>query len=417
MNKKYNVRLYAYKIIYQVKYQKGYSNLLLRKYLSLFNNSDKALLTNIVYGVLKNDLLLDYQLSFMKDIKLSNKQRTILYIALYQFHFLDKIPQYAILDEANKMSLKILDNYQKKFINMILHQLLNKELVYASTNDELLNISINYSHPLWLIKMLNKQYSYEQMQAIVEDNLKPSLTYLRVNQLKKDKFINNNNFNKINDFLYYYTGHDISKDANYLNGIVSIQDRAAQQVASLLNPLDNSIVLDMCAAPGTKTCHLAEIMHDTGLIKAVDIYEHRITLINNEIKRLNLHNIKTLCFDSIKLLDIEKENSFDYILLDAPCTGLGVIKRKPEIKYQDISTSMDEIILIQKELLKVAYKLLKPGGYLVYSTCTLNKKENEFQINNLLNEYQDLIKISEQTIFNYTNNSDGFYMCKLQKIL
>ena len=415
-----NVRKAAFTIIHQVLYHKGYSNLLLRKYLAKFDVADKKLLTTIVYGVLKNNRLLQYQFNKIKDnktkkIKLSPKQKVILFMAMYQYYFLDRIPVYAITAETNKLSQHFLDNYQKKFIVMLLHQLLTDDLIVAEGPDELTNLSINYSHPLWLLNMMKKQYGQNIMLAIIADDLKPSLTYLRLNRLRADEFINGTSYLKISANSYQYLGTDIARETNYQNGIISVQDLAAQQVALLLNPQPNSKILDLCAAPGTKTCHLAELMNDTGLIKAYDLHAQRVDLITKEVQRLHLSNIEAKCYDSTKLLAIETEASFDYILCDAPCTGLGVIKRKPEIKLQDINTTMDEIIKIQAQLLTVAYRLLKQGGSLVYSTCTLNKKENEFQIKQLVEKYPDLIIEKEKTIFGYQEQSDSFYMCKLYK--
>ncbi|MDR3215392.1 MAG: 16S rRNA (cytosine(967)-C(5))-methyltransferase RsmB [Bacilli bacterium] len=414
-----NIRIKAYEILYEVCFNNGYANLLLRQaYQNIDSVNDRNLLTNIVYGILKNKRLLEYQLNILNNVKISNKQLIILLIALYQYHFLDRIPSYAIISEAQKMSGYLLDNYQKKFINALLHQLLNEELVYAQSDNELNDLSINYSQPLWYLKMLKKQYGHDVMVEVIKDNNKPAKLYLRMNHLNKDKFIDNQNLYKKLDYLddaYEYLGDNIIKDPNYLAGVFSIQDLAAQRVSRFLNPSENSSVLDMCAAPGTKTTHLADIMNNTGIIKAYDFYEHRIDLLKKEITRLNITNITAQTYDSLQLLKLEQANSFDYILCDAPCTGLGVIKRKPEIKFQDISKTMDEIIIIQQGLLEVAISLLKDNGCLVYSTCTLNKKENEFQIRTLLNNNDNLRLIDEKTIFSYEDDCDSFYMAKIIK--
>jgi 16S rRNA (cytosine967-C5)-methyltransferase len=158
-------------------------------------------------------------------------------------------------------------------------------------------------------------------------------------------------------------------------------------------------------------------MNNQGLIKAYDIYDHKIKLINNQAERLNLDIIEAKCYDATKLNEVEIEASFDLILCDAVCTGLGVIKRKPEIKYQDIVTSMDYIIDVQEKLLEQAYLLLKKGGTLVYSTCTTNKKENEKQVEKLLEKYDDLKFQEEVMIFNYEFGADSFYMAKITKKL
>lgn len=417
---KKNIRKEAYKILYEVLYNNGYSNILLQKRLADYSKEDKALITNIVYGTLQNYDLLRYQLN---NEKIDRKSLVIILMSLYQKYFLDKIPDYAIISEALKLSKEVSSRQQAQFINAILKQTFSKELEYAHTDDYLKDLAINYSHPLWLVKMINKQYGEEVLVKYLQENNASSKIHLRYNVLSKAeekvsadplvKEFEDNNL--IIDNAYLYLGKDIANFDLYLEGIMSVQDLSSQQVGYFLNPKPFDKVLDMCAAPGSKTSHLAEIMNNQGEIKAYDLHEHKIGLINNQAKRLGIDIIKAESYDATKLLEKEEVNSFDRILCDAPCTGLGVIKRKPEIKFQDISTSMDSIIAIQEQLLQQAYLLLKPGGTLVYSTCTINKKENEKQIEKLLSEHDDLKLIEEKNIFNFESHGDCFYMAKLVK--
>ena len=170
----------------------------------------------------------------------------------------------------------------------------------------------------------------------------------------------------------------------------------------------------MCAAPGSKTTHLAMLMENTGSIHAYDIHEHKIALIKKNAERLGCTNIQAKAYDATRLDEIEALESFDAILLDGPCSGLGVLGRKPEIRYHD-SSVMDELIKTQSKLLKTAEKLLKNRGILVYSTCTLNKKENEKNIERFMEDCPMMYKEEEQTILPYNYQSDGFYMVKLVK--
>ncbi|MCD7840073.1 MAG: 16S rRNA (cytosine(967)-C(5))-methyltransferase RsmB, partial [Erysipelotrichaceae bacterium] len=209
----------------------------------------------------------------------------------------------------------------------------------------------------------------------------------------------------------YYQGAIVNSEA-YKQGLITIQDESSQLVARLLNPKQSDYVLDMCAAPGGKTTHLSALMNNQGMIEAYDLYEHKINLINQLCQRLHVTNIHTYCYDSTKLIDIYHGEIFDKILLDAPCSGLGVIKRKPEIKYHD-SSQLDELEKIQQNLLENAYPILKKGGKMVYSTCTLNKKENEKQIQAFLLRHPDMKILEEKTIL--PTISDGFYMCLLEK--
>lgn len=414
-----NTRYLAYNIVYKTIFEDGFSNLLLKNDLNHLNDQDKGLVTKIVYGSIQNFDLLKYQLTQLEYDKLSNKQLIILIISLYQMHFLTKVPSYAIIDQAMLVSKMVLDNYQSKFIFVLLKKLEKLNLIYANMDDEELMLSINYSHPLWFIKMIKKQYGNEILLKVLNDNQKQASLYLRYNTLSNsyNDLLKNPSL-KVCDILsnsFIYTEKSIKDFSPFIKGQVSVQDLSSQQVALFLNPAKDSKVLDMCAAPGTKTTHLAEIMSNTGIIKAYDIYQHKIDLINQQAKRLNITNIKAFVHDATDLDKIEDKESFDYILCDALCTGLGVIKRKPEIKYQDISTSMDYIINTQEKLLEQAYCLLKKGGVLVYSTCTINKKENELQIEKFIKKHSDLDLIAEKNIFGFVDNTDSFYLAKIYK--
>lgn len=420
MKKDYNnTRFLATNIIYQVMFNNGYSNLLLKNDLNHLSDQDKGLVTKIVYGSIQNFDLLKYQLTQLEYEKISNKQLVILVMSLYQMHFLDKIPNYAIVDEALKVAKMILNSYQSKFIYYLLKQLESLPLKYSNSKDEDLDLAINYSHPLWFIKMIKKQYGKDSLIKILKDNHQEAKIYLRYNPLSNsyDELINEYQLEPsdklANAFIYH--GKSIASFKPYLEGLVSVQDLSSQKVSLLLNPSLNSKVLDMCAAPGTKTTHLAQIMNNSGLIKAYDIYQHKIDLINQQAQRLNITNIEAYVHDATQLEGLEVAEYFDYILCDALCTGLGVIKRKPEIKYQDISQSMDYIIETQEKLLEQAYYLLKRGGVLVYSTCTINKKENEKQINKLLEKHSDLELIFSQNIFGFNEDADSFYLAKIIK--
>lgn len=413
-----NARYVAYEIIYEVMYHNGYSNLLLQNKINHFTRQDKALITKLVYGVLQNYDLLKYQLSLLDYRKLTPKNEVIILISLYQKYFLDKIPDYAIVNEALKIVKQISSKYETNFVAALLNQAFQNDLVYLESADPVAELSIKYSHPQWLIKLLFKQYGAKKAEQILANNHQEAEIFIRYNPLSEQvSRLHSNDLYRATDFAgtFVYHGDSIKGLAEYQDGIISVQDLASQQVARLLNPQPGMKVLDMCAAPGTKTTHLAELMHNQGHIDAVDIHQHRLQLIKQNAQRLGLDIIKVHCYDSTKLDDYFKAASYDMILCDAVCTGLGVIKRKPEIKYQDITTSMDRIIEIQQALLEQAYRLLKPGGQLVYATCTLNKKENEKQVAQFLAKHDDLTLSSEQTIFNFEYNSDGFYMALIVK--
>ncbi|WP_423362897.1 16S rRNA (cytosine(967)-C(5))-methyltransferase RsmB [Mycoplasma sp. P36-A1] len=415
-----NPRLVAYEAIYEVMFKEGYSNLILQKSMNALSEKDKGLCTTITYGTIQNFDLLNYQLTQVHYDKLNNKQLCIIIMSLFQKHFLTKIPDYAIIQQAEKVTEQVIDRNAKRFVVALLKQLLELPLIYAKTDNADKDLAINYSHPLWMIKMLKKQYGEETLLKILKSNNAIAKTHIRYNILsnKLDEVLKDPNVKKseVVENGYYYLKGDLTKQEMYLKGYISIQDFSSQQVAIFADPKPDMKVLDMCAAPGTKTTHLAELMQDKGQIDAIDIYAHKIDLINEGAKRLDLKSIKTYLNDSTKLTETIPTESYDLILCDAVCTGLGVIKRKPEIKYQNIGQGMDEIMDVQRKLLEQAYQLLKKGGTLVYSTCTINKKENETMIAKFIEKHNDdLTLIAQKQILGFEVDGDGFYMAKIIK--
>ncbi len=415
------MRKIAADIIYHYHTKQSYLNIELNSALDRANLSreDKDLITNIVYGTIQNKIYLEYQLEPFIKGKIKPYEQAVLLISAYQIVFLTKIPSYAVCNEAVNLIKKKYGLSRSKLINAILRNFIRQGVREIETKTEEEYLSIETSTPLWLVKLLSKQLGKEKAKTICHCYLEKPLLSSRVNTLRvtRDEILENYPSLKIGhlseDAIIFEKGN-IAHHELFKEGKITIQDESSQLVARLLDPKENSRVLDMCSAPGSKTTHLSAIMKNTGRIDAYDIYEHKIRLIEMNAKRLGVTNIKARAKDATTLNEDYQEETFDYILLDAPCSGLGVIARKPEIKYQTPS-SMDEIIKIQKKLLEVAYSLLKKGGAMVYSTCTINKKENQMQIENFIKQYPDMIIEKERLILPDEYHSDGFYMCKLIK--
>lgn len=410
----------ARKIAYQVllKYfEEGmYLNIELNNVLknSDLKRNDKDLITNIVYGTVQNLMYLEYQLApYIKKVKL--KEKTLLLMSLYQLIFLDRIPEYAVINEAVELS----GGYSRNFINGVLRNFVRNGVREVEEKDELRRLSINTSHPLWMIKMLVKQYDLPTITKVLETNNLPPLLSARVNTLKitREELLKDSNLEagKLSGDAVTFKSGNIANSEYYKNGLVTIQDESSQLVARLLNPAKNSKVLDMCGAPGSKTTHLSALMENTGHIDVYDLFEHKIDLINQNIERLGCTNISSAAIDSTTL-DQNKDllETYDYVLLDAPCTGLGVVRRKPEIKYHS-NEIMDELLPLQAQLLETGYNLLAKNGIIVYSTCTLNKKENEQMIAAFMQRHSDIVVEKQQTIMPYSYDSDGFFMCRMKK--
>lgn len=413
-------RIHAYRILNQYFEDESFLNIALNEELkkSELKREDKDLCTTIVYGTIQNLLAIQYQLQpYIKGKRVKKKIKTLLYLSLYQLMYLDKIPEYAVINEAVNIAKK--QGYQtSKFVNAVLRNFVRNERRSLEGLDELERISIETSHPLWMVKMFNKQYGLEKTKKIcLEDNTPPTRSG-RVNTLKasKEELLKEGCFKEgtlSKDALLYDKGN-LALTSYFKEGKVTIQDESSQLVARLLDPQKTDYVLDMCSAPGSKTTHLSALMENQGKIEAYDLYEHKVKLVEYNLRRLGVKNVHIQAGDSTKLKEVYSEKTFDRILLDAPCSGFGVLKRKPEIKYHD-SSIMDGLVSLQELLLENAYYLLKNDGTMVYSTCTINKKENELMIQKFIEKHPNMEVIKQRTILNYEYHTDGFFMCKMKK--
>lgn len=413
-------RIHAYRILNQYFEDESFLNIALNEKLkkSELKREDKDLCTTIVYGTIQNLLAIQYQLQpYIKGKRVKKKIKTLLYLSLYQLMYLDKIPEYAVINEAVNIAKK--QGYQtSKFVNAVLRNFVRNERRSLEGLDELERISIETSHPLWMVKMFNKQYGLEKTKKIcLEDNTPPTRSG-RVNTLKasKEELLKEGCFKEgtlSKDALLYDKGN-LALTSYFKEGKVTIQDESSQLVARLLDPQKTDYVLDMCSAPGSKTTHLSALMENQGKIEAYDLYKHKVKLVEYNLRRLGVKNVHIQAGDSTKLKEVYSEKTFDRILLDAPCSGFGVLKRKPEIKYHD-SSIMDGLVSLQALLLENAYYLLKNDGTMVYSTCTINKKENELMIQKFIEKHPDMEVVKQRTILNYEYHTDGFFMCKMKK--
>jgi 16S rRNA (cytosine967-C5)-methyltransferase len=405
------VRQLAWEILQKVFRQEVYSNIALSQTLrnSVLSEPDQRLLTQLVYGVIHRQKQLDYYLKPMiQGKKVSNAVRYLLLLSLYQLKFMDKIPDYAVLNESVELA-KSLRPPQDKFVNAVLRNV--KEPVEPMTELEQFSVSE------WLYKQLKGQYPNEYRQILASYLEEPKRSG-RLNVMKATMAqavqagFEPSLLSPVGILL---PQGNLAAHSWYSTGKVSIQDEASQRVALAMNPQPGERILDMCAAPGGKATHIAELMNNTGEVIANDIYPHKAELIQQNVKRLGLTNVTITTEDAALLGDRYEANSFDRVLLDAPCTGWGVISRKPEIKYFTSREKQDALIQIQISLLDVASTLVKTGGILVYSTCTLNKGENEVQVKTFMARHPEFTLLTESLLLPHTYQTDGFYIATLRK--
>ena len=416
----------AFEILFEIEKEDAYSNLTINRFLEKNRPENPAFIRELVYGVLENKILLDYYLdklipSGIKKVK--KKEATLLRLGMYQLIFMDSVPDYAAVNETVTLAKKLVRG-REGFINGVLRGYMKKgsEIKLPDESKDLrYYLSIKHSFPLWLIEKWEKQYGMEACKKLLEaSNARPQLS-IRVNITKtsreelkeylekKGYEVSEGTFSKR---TLHVKGSGLLEDERYTEGYFSIQDEASTVAADELGAKPGETIIDVCAAPGGKTSAIAELMGNDGKVFSCDIYEHKLELIAKLAERLDLSIIEPTLLDGTSG-NAEWNETADRVLADVPCSGLGVIRRKPEIKYKDI-TDFGDLVQIQKKILENASKYVKSGGTLVYSTCTINKDENELQVKSFLESNKEFELISEKQ-FLPTEDIDGFYVCKMIK--
>lgn len=439
-----NAREAAFKILCDIEIDKNYSNMAINKIFknNKINDKDKGLATEIVYGVIENRKYLDFiinKLSKIKVKKMSSYVKIILRMGTYQILFLDNIENYAAVNETVKLANK----YDKKsigFINAILRNEIRQErtIKYIDIEDPIRRLAVKYSYQQWIIEDWVDKFGMEFTEELLEaGNERPDL-YLRTNTLKIDRETLLKEFEKEGikahkaimpeEGIMVEKFKGIENSRLYKEGFFTIQDISSMLVAKVINPKENDMVLDVCSAPGGKSTHIAELMKNTGKVVSRDVFEHKIKVIKAASKRLGIKNIEAEEFDATKL-DKESVEKFDCVLADVPCSGFGIIRRKPEIKYKS-KEELEDLPKIQSKILENASKYVKIGGNLVYSTCTVQDCENIDIVNGFLenNSNYELVPIEEVNvdpeeqakgylkIYPHIHGIDGFFIAKMKRV-
>lgn len=404
----------SYEIIYKTRHDQAYASLLMQNASDDYN---MGLMTQLVYGTLRNYRLVRAEWSRFVDGSLSDEVSVLMDLGVYMILFIENTPHYAIVNNIVEISKRLEYGKYTKLVNAVLKRVIKEDrLVF---DDSLESLSIKYSNPLWLTKMWNAHYGYDKTLALLKYNLRENSVTLRVNVhlISVEDLLKDPRFKRgvMSPEEVYYDGNIFETDY-FKKGFVSIQDAASQRVAHIVNAKASDKVLDACSAPGTKALHIASLRHDEGIIDAVELHDSRAQLIKQASRQLQLQSVNVYTQDARYLEDILELASYDKVLLDVPCTGFGVMRSKPEIKINTTGEDIDSIVEIQREIIDSAVKMVKAGGALIYSTCTLNKKENEGQIKYLLENYPQFELQEEETVFGYENDSDSFYTARLKKL-
>lgn len=418
-----NIRKTAVDILCDIEKNSAYSNITLNKYLGSneISNADRRLVYALVYGVLDRKLTLDYIISkFVKNIdKIKPISLNALRIGIYQIKFMDNIPESAAVNESVKVVKKSAESYNSAFVNAVLRNYLRKGCRIPE-DDSLYSMSVRLSCPEKLLNIFISDYGKEIAEDLLSSFLEAPPVYLRVNNLKisDENLIGELEKSGIKaEIVFEHCLKIISGEIDFKNnllfkkGYFHAQDIASQKSIEKFSVKENDRILDMCSAPGGKAFTMAENISDKGSIVACDIYDKRADLIKKGAEKLGIKCIETKVFDA--MIFNPEFGKFDKVLCDVPCSGLGVIRRKPEIKYKETLYDSD-LEQTQFAILENADKYLKAGGSLMYSTCTVKKSENEDIIKTFLDKYPIYELQYYHTYLPHKDGTDGFF-CALMK--
>lgn len=421
----------------------SYNNLALKKLFkenSNLLNEEKAFITEVVNGTLRNIIFIDFVInSFSKTNtkKIKPLILSILRTSTYQIFFMEKIPDSAVCNEAVKITKNKGFQGLSGFVNGVLRNISrnkNNISLPCEKTDPLNFLSIKYSYPTWIINLWLEQFSFDEVkQMCFSNSLPPKISIcINTNKITKENLkisLKNDGINfedgvLSKNSLYIFKTKDISNCNSFKNGYFHIMDESSMKSVEILDPKPNKTLIDICSAPGGKSFYSAYLMQNLGTIFSNDIHPHKIQIIESQKARLGINIINSSVSDAC-VFNHKYENIADYLILDVPCSGLGILRKKPDIKYNKSLTDIDQLVEIQRKILSTCYKYVKKGGIIIYSTCTISKKENIDNVNWFIKNFD-----FQLVPFNFNNNltngyiqitpnmfeTDGFFIAKLKRI-
>ena len=447
MTKQMSAREVALVALDRVRQNRAYSNLQLNQLLVKhhLNDSDRRLTTRLVYGVLQHQLTLEYWLDpFVKDRQLDSWVATLLLMSIYQYHYLERVPDWAVTNESIEIAKHRGGQGIRKFVTGVLHAILRKGLADVDQiKDHHRRLAVKYSVPEWIAEQLLTQYGDEQAQRVLAAVNEPARLVVRVNTAVTDlatvedqlaaSGVEFQESQVVPDALVITKGSVIGSPL-FDQGLVTIQDESAMLAVDSMDVQPGDRVLDACAAPGGKTTQIAARLdpNQGGQVDALDIHQHKTRLINRNAARLHVADrVFSHALDARRVTEEFADETFDKILVDAPCSGMGLLRRKPEIRYTKKLADSTNLHQIQKSILAAVAPKVKKGGIITYSTCTILKQENDQTVQDFLTDHPDfsLLKTTTArklkddrssktlTILPSDYGSDGFFISSLQRNL
>ncbi len=393
----------------------AYTNIIISNTIknSNFTDSEKKLYTKLVYGVVENKILIDYRLQpLIKGQRVKPYIKNTLRIGAYGLDYLNIAKHYLV--DSLVQTVKKKDYKASTFVNAILRKYQSIPTRSLDGLNKIDYLSTKYSLGKDLTTLLYKQYN-DQLEEFFKEDLTTINTY-RINTLKTNKEIISKYLDEleitytIEQDVILQTKESLINTTLFENGLIAAQDKSSIMVGVIAKPNENDNILDACSAPGSKSMHMASIVNNKGSITSLDVYDHKIELIKENANKLGVTCVNAYNGDA---RFATFDNKFDVVLADVPCSGLGVIRHKPDLKYQMTLDKINNIKTLQNEIVENVIKYLIDGGTFVYSTCTINKEENELFIESFLKKHPNFIKL-EEVITLPSSTEDGFYICKLR---
>lgn len=396
----------AYEVLKEVLFKGRHAHLVLKA--RHLDSQDQAFVSALVYTTLQHSMYLDFQFSDLVDKNLPVEVKLMIKMGLAQHFKMDSIPDYAIVSESVDLAKKRGYTRYAGVVNKVLKVVIDRgERPLVGT--PLKQASLNYSMPMWIMNLLSKQYS-EQFAldyAAYCQEIKPA--YVRLNTIKNNT-VDSNLIEEIDGHLI--AKPELFRSNFFASGQGLIQDINSQKVVPYLDLAEDMSVLDCCCGPGTKTVQIANLMNNKGNIVGIELHESRTEATMELLNRCGVTNTEVITSD---VLEYTSKDLFDRILLDAPCSGLGVLSHKHDLRYHITPEDLDDLVLLQKDMLDHVSDMVKVDGIVVYATCTLNKKENERQIKDFLSRHDNYECTYEETCNPQETGGDGFYIAQLRR--
>lgn len=409
-----------------------YSHIALKNVLDKYQyleKKERAFITRVVEGTLERMIELDYIINLFSKVKVHKMKpviRMILRSAVYQIKYMDSVPASAACNEAVKLAQRKGFVNLKGFVNGVLRSISRElpDIIYPGKEDMAAYISVKYSLPDWLVKEWLTVYGADTVEKMGEAFLEERPVSVRRNTAR----ISEEEFEKMLraegvvytkdetlPYAYYLSGYDyLGKLESFREGYFYVQDVSSMQVAQVADPAEGDYIIDVCAAPGGKAIHLAEKLNGTGHVEARDLTDYKVSLMEENIARSGLTNVEAVRYDAT----VEDAGSYvkaDIVIADLPCSGLGVLGKKPDLKYKMTPQAQKELVTLQQSILSVVHKYVKPGGKLIYSTCTIHREENEENTAWFAKSYPQFRLIREWQMLPGKDTGDGFYIAHFQR--